>query len=41
MTTSTFGMSRPLAATSVVRRIEGEDGEGTADAFSSIESRYS
>ena len=31
MITSTFGMSRPLAATSVVRRIDGEDGEGIAD----------
>ena len=31
MTTSTFGISRPRAATSVVRRIEGECGEGTAD----------
>jgi hypothetical protein len=31
MTTSTFGMSSPLAATSVVRRTEGEDGTGTAD----------
>ena len=31
MITSTFGMSRPLAATSVVRRIDSEDDEGIAD----------
>jgi hypothetical protein len=32
MTTSTLGRSKPRAATSVARSMDGEDGEATADA---------
>ena len=31
MTTSTFGRSSPRAATSVARRMDGDDGDGIAE----------